>query len=154
MCLDKWGVVHLAQETLQKNRKFKNKKANAGARGITTINRKYKEKAAKFVQTSWRKRKEKYKWIVEKIIKNKSAYRGKFSRKYIYDVIYISSLQEKFLSIMRIVLDNHIRPYVFDELFSKNKVIKDILRELLMKYDERFTYKIKIAKNAMKKMVQ
>ena len=55
---------------------------------------------------------------------------------------------------MRIVLDNHIRPYFFDELFSKNKVIKDILRELLMKYDEKFTYKIKIAKNAMKKMVQ
>ena len=50
MYLDKWGVVDLGQETLQKKHKFKNKKVSAGGRGITTINRKYKEKAAKIVQ--------------------------------------------------------------------------------------------------------
>ena len=140
MRLDKGGVVDLAQETLQKKSKFKIKKARAGGRGITTINPKYREKAAKIVQAWWRERKEKYKRILEQIIKIQSVWRGKFTRKYIYDVIYISYLQEKFLSIMRNVLVNHVRPYVFDELFSKNKLIKDILRALLMKYDERFTY--------------
>ena len=122
MRLDKGGVVDLAQETLQKKSKFKIKKARAGGRGITTINPKYREKAAKIVQAWWRERKEKYKRILEQIIKIQSVWRGKFTRKYIYDVIYISYLQEKFLSIMRKVLVNHIRPYVFDKLFSKKKI--------------------------------
>ena len=137
MRLDKGGVVDLAQETLQKKTKFKIKKARAGGRGITSINPKYREKAAKIVQAWWRERKEKYKRILEQIIKIQSVWRGKFTRKYIYDVIYISYLQEKFLSIMRKVLVNHIRPMVFDELFSKNKLIKEILGNLLMKYDDK-----------------
>ena len=139
MRLDKGGVVDLAQETLQKKTKFKIKKARAGGRGITTINPKYREKAAKIVQAWWRERKEKYKKILEQIIKIQSVWRGKFTRKYIYDVIYISYLQEKFLSIMRNVLVNHVRPMVFDELFSKNKLIKDKLRDLLINYDNKFT---------------
>ena len=139
MRLDKGGVVDLAQESLQKKTKFKIKKARAGGRGITSINPKYREKAAKIVQSWWRERKEKYRRILEQIIKIQSVWRGKFTRKYIYDVIYISYLQEKFLSIMRNVLVNHVRPYVFDELFSKNKLIKDTLRNLLLQYDDRFT---------------
>jgi len=131
MRLDKGGVVDLAQETLQKKSKFKIKKARAGGRGITTLNPKYREKAAKIVQAWWRERKEKYKRILEQIIKIQSVWRGKFTRKYIYDVIYISYLQEKFLSIMRNVLVNHVRPLVFDELFSKNKLIKDTMGDLL-----------------------
>ena len=133
MRLDKGGVVDLAQENIQKKSKFKIKKARTGGRGITAVNPKYREKAAKIVQAWWRERKEKYKRILEQIIKIQSFWRGKFTRKYIYDVIYISYLQEKFLSIMRNVLVNHVRPYVFDELFSKNKLIKDILGELLIK---------------------
>ena len=135
MRLDKGGVVDLAQENLQKKSKFKIKKARTGGRGINTVNPKYREKAAKIVQTWWRERKQKYKRILEQIIKIQSFWRGKFTRKYIYDVIYISYLQEKFLSIMRNVLVNHVRPYVFDELFSKNKLIKTILYILLMKMD-------------------
>ena len=135
MRLDKGGVVDLAQENIQKKSKFKIKKARTGGRGITAVNPKYREKAAKIVQTWWRERKQKYKRILEQIIKIQSFWRGKFTRKYIYDVIYISYLQEKFLSIMRNVLVNHVRPYVFDELFSKNKLIKDVLGELLLKLD-------------------
>ena len=137
MRLDKGGVVDLAQENIQKKSKFKIKKARTGGRGITAVNPKYREKAAKIVQTWWRERREKYKRILEQIIKIQSFWRGKFTRKYIYDVIYISYLQEKFFSIMRKVLVNHIRPYVFGELFSKNKLIKDILGPLLIKTDER-----------------
>ena len=139
MRLDKGGVVDLAQEALQKKSKFKIKKARAGGRGITSMNPKYREKAAKIVQAWWRERKAKYKKILDQIIKIQSIWRGKFTRRYIYDVIYISYLQEKFLSIMRNVLVNYVRPIVFDELFSKNKLIKDKLRELLLRYDSRFT---------------
>ena len=131
MRLDKGGVVDLAQETIQKKSKFKIKKARAGGRGFTAINPKYREKAAKIVQAWWRERKARYKKILEQIIKIQSVWRGKFTRKYVYDIIYISYLQEKFLAIMRNVLVNHVRPYVFGELFSKNKLIKDILGELL-----------------------
>ena len=139
MRLDKGGVVDLAQETIQKKSKFKIKKARAGGRGFTAINPKYREKAAKIVQAWWRERKARYKRILEQIIKIQSVWRGKFTRKYVYDIIYISYLQEKFLAIMRNVLVNHVRPYVFGELFSKNKLIKDMLRELLEKYDRIFT---------------
>ena len=139
MRLDKGGVVDLAQESIQKKSKFKIKKARAGGRGFTAINPKYREKAAKIVQAWWRERKARYKKILEQIVKIQSVWRGKFTRKYVYDIIYISYLQEKFLAIMRKVLVNHVRPYVFGELFSKNKLIKDILGELLMKYDRRFT---------------
>ena len=139
MRLDKGGVVDLAQEAIQKKSKFKIKKARAGGRGFTAINPRYREKAARIVQGWWRERKARYKKILEQIIKIQSVWRGKFTRKYVYDIIYISYLQEKFLAIMRNVLVNHVRPYVFGELFSKNKLIKDILGELLEKYDRRFT---------------
>ena len=139
MRLDKGGVVDLAQEAIQKKSKFKIKKARAGGRGFTAINPRYREKAARIVQGWWRERKARYKRILEQIIKIQSVWRGKFTRKYVYDIIYISYLQEKFLAIMRNVLVNHVRPYVFGELFSKNKLIKDILGELLEKYDRRFT---------------
>ena len=92
------------------------------------------------MQAWWRERKARYKRILDQIIKIQSVWRGKFTRKYVYDIIYISYLQEKFLSIMRNVLVNHVRPYVFGELFSKNRLIKDILGQLLEKYDRRFTY--------------
>ena len=92
------------------------------------------------MQAWWRERKAEYKRILDQIIKIQSVWREKFTRKYVYDIIYISYLQEKFLSIMRNVLVNHVRPYVFGELFSKNRLTKDILGQLLEKYDRRFTY--------------
>ena len=139
MRIDKGGVVDLAQESIQKKSKFKIKKARIQGRGFTSINPKYRDKAARIVQAWWRERKERYKKILEQIVKIQSVWRGKFTRKYVYDIIYISYLQEKFLAIMRNVLVNHIRPYVFNELFSKNKLIKEIFGTLLNKYDKKFT---------------
>ena len=139
MRIDKGGVVDLAQENIQKKSKFKIKKARTFGRGFTGINPKYRDKAARIVQAWWRERKERYKKILEQIIKIQSVWRGKFTRKYVYDIIYISYLQEKFLAIMRNVMVNHIRPYVFNELFSKKMLIKDTLAALLEKYDRRFT---------------
>ena len=139
MRIDKGGVVDLAQEKLAKKDKFKIKKVKATGRGHTMINPKYREKAAKIVQAWWRERKMKYKKILEQIIKIQSVWRGKFIRKYVYDIIYMSYLNQKFLDIINKTLVNHVRPQVWDELFSRKKLIKDILGNLLESKDKKFT---------------
>ena len=96
----KGGVVDLAQEKLAKKAKFKIKKVKATGRGHNTINPKYREKAAKIVQGWWRERKQKYKKILDQIIKIQSVYRGRFTRKYVYDIIFMSYLNQKFLDII------------------------------------------------------
>ena len=98
--IDKGGVVDLAQEKIKKKEKFKIRKVKATGRGHNMINIKYREKAAKIVQAWWRERKEKYKKILDQIVKIQSVWRGKFTRKYVYDIIFMSYLHQKFLDIM------------------------------------------------------
>ena len=110
----KGGVVDLAQEKLAK-KAFKIKKVKATGRGHNTINPKYREKAAKIVQGWWRERKQKYKKILDQIIKIQSVYRGRFTRKYVYDIIFMSYLNQKFLDIINRTLVNHVRPKVWEK---------------------------------------
>ena len=135
----KGGVVDLAQEKLAKKNKFKIKKAKATGRGHNLINPKYREKAAKIVQGWWRERKEKYKKILDQIIKIQSVYRGRFTRKYVYDIIFMSYLHQKFLDIINRTLVNHVRPKVWDEFFSRKKLLKEAMGKLLAKNDKRYT---------------
>ena len=139
MRLDKGGVVDLAQENAKKKNKFKIKKLKAKNRGQIMINPKYKEKAARIVQAWWRDQKAKYKNILKQIVKIQSVWRGKFTRKYVYDIIYLSYLHQKFFDIMEKTLVNHTRPIVWDELFSRTKLAKKTLRNLLEKNDRKFT---------------
>ena len=139
MRLDKGGVVDLAQENAKKKNKFKIKKLKAKNRGQIMINPKYKEKAARIVQAWWREQKAKYKNILNQIIKIQSVWRGKFTRKYVYDIIYLSYLHQRFFDIMEKTLVNHTRPIVWDELFSRTKLAKKTLRNLLEKNDRKFT---------------
>ena len=135
----KGGVVDLAQEKLEKKGKFKIKKVKATGRGPNHVNPKYREKAAKIVQGWWRERKQKYKKILDQIIKIQSVFRGKHTRKYIYDIIFLSYLHQKFIEIMNRTLVNHIRPKVWDEFFSRKKLLKEALGKLLAKNDRRYT---------------
>ena len=135
----KGGVVDLAQEKLAKKAKFKIKKAKATGRGHNMINPKYREKAAKIVQGWWRERKQKYKKILDQIIKIQSVYRGRFTRKYVYEIIFMSYLHQKFLDIINKTLVNHVRPKVWEELFSRKKLLKEALGKLLAKNDKRYT---------------
>ena len=105
----KGGVVDLAQEKLAKKAKFKIKKVKATGRGHNTINPKYREKAAKIVQGWWRERKQKYKKILDQIIKIQSVYRGRFTRKYVYDIIFMSYLNQKFLDIINRIIKRSFR---------------------------------------------
>ena len=88
--IDRWekgGVVDLAQENAKKKNQFKIKNFKPKNRGQNMINPKYKEKAAKIMQAWWREQKAKYKNILKQIVKIQSFWRGKFTRKYVYDII-------------------------------------------------------------------
>ena len=136
---EKGGVVDLAPDDIKKKTKFKIKNFKVKNRGQNMINPKYKEKAAKIVQAWWRDQKAKYKNILNQIIKIQSYWRGKFTRKYVYDIIYLSYLHQRFFDIMERTLVNHARPFVWDELFSRTKLAKATLKRLLEKNDNKYT---------------
>ena len=137
MRIDKGGVVDLAQEQLGKKEKFKIKKVKAVGHGHNMVNPKYREKAAKIVQAIGEK--EKYKKILDQIIKIQSVWRGKFTRKYVYDIIFMSYLHQKFFDIMSRTLVRHVRPIVWDDLFSRKKLAKETLVGLLSRKDKKFS---------------
>ena len=97
MRLEKGGVVDLAQEDRKKN-KFKIKKAmpRKGNKTKLYTNPKYRDKAAKIIQNWWRDLKNLYNDRLEKIVKIQSAFRGKFVRKYMYDLFYLNFLYISF----------------------------------------------------------
>ena len=123
---------------IAKKAKFKIKKVNAIRRAHNDKNSKYREKAAKIVQGWWRKQKQKYQKILDKIIKIQSKFRGRFTRKYVYDIIYLSYLYQKFEDIMMKTLVNHVRLKVWNKFFSSKKLLKESLK-IKMKNE----YKIK-----------
>ena len=139
MRLDKGGVVDLAQEKAKKKNKFKIKNFKGAKRGQIMINPKYKEKAAKIVQGWWRDQKAKYKNLLNQIVKIQSVWRGKFTRKYVYDIIYLSYLHQRFFDIMEKTLVNHTRPLVWDDLFSRAKIAKATMKKLLERNDTKYT---------------
>ena len=134
-CGREGGVVDLAQEKRAKRYEFKIKKARAFGRGHNLINPKYREKAAKIVQGWWRERKENFEKILKRIIKIQSAYRGRFTRKYVFDIVYISYLYQKFYDIIKRALVNHVRQKVWNEFFSRKKISKEEMEKLLEKND-------------------
>ena len=121
MRLEKGGVVDLAQEDRKKN-KFKIKKAERKpARRSLYTNPKYRDKAAKVIQAWWRDLKTIYNDRLKKIIKIQSIFRGRFVRKYMYDLFYLNFLYISFCKKIESVLSNHVRPYVMDKLFGKKE---------------------------------
>ena len=122
MRLEKGGVVDLAQEDRKKN-KFKITKAapRKGNKNKLFTNPKYRDKAAKIIQNWWRDLKNIYNDRLAKIIKIQSAFRGKFVRKYMYDLFYLNFLYISFCKKIQDVLAKHIRPYVWDKLFGNKE---------------------------------
>ena len=122
MRLEKGGVVDLAQEDRKKN-KFKIKKAmpRKGNKTKLYTNPKYRDKAAKIIQNWWRDLKNLYNDRLAKIVKIQSAFRGKFVRKYMYDLFYLNFLYISFCKKIQDVLSRHVRPYVWDKLFGERE---------------------------------
>ena len=121
MRLDKGGVVDLAQEERKKNKfKIKNTQRKKGFKRNHFMNPKYREKAAKIIQSWWKELKNIYNYRMKQIIKIQSAFRGKFVRKYMYDLFYLNFLYISFCKKIENVLRNHVKPYVFRKLMGKN----------------------------------
>ena len=151
MRFEKGGVVDLAQENNNNNNnnnnnKFYIKKIIKINGKTNNINPKHREKAAKIIQNWWRETKEKYEKILEKIILIQKIWRGKFIRKYIYDIIYINFLYQKFYNLIKNVLIKFIRKKIWNFLFKKEKNKRKILLNLIIKINN----KNKI-KNCLKK---
>ena len=85
-----------------------------------TSDPKYREQAARIVQGWWRERKEKNEKILEQIIKIQSAYRGRFTRKYVFDIVYISYLYQKFYHFFDYLKNYYLilNYYILNHFFS------------------------------------
>ena len=147
MRFDKGGVVDLAQEERKKGkykiRKVTNKR-NIRNTLIIKPNPKYREQAAKLIQNWWRELKELYKMRYNMIVKIQSFWRGRWVRKYMYDILYLSFMYQSFCQIIQKVLVKHIRPYIFDLLMENRKKVFNVLRNLLISKNNRFmTLRIK-----------
>ena len=120
MRLEKGGVVDLAHDDNKRNN-FKIRKAipKKGIRKKLNTNPRQREKAAKTIQNWWRDLKSIYNDRMNKIIKIQSAFRGKFVRKYMYDLLYLNFLYISFCRKIEDVLGKHVRPYVWDKLFKE-----------------------------------
>ena len=121
MRMEKGGVVDLAQEERKKNKfKIVNAQRKKGFKRSLFTNPKYRDKAAKVIQSWWRDLKNIYNYRMKQIIKIQSVYRGKFVRKYMYDLFYLNFLYISFCKKIETVLGQHVRPYVFRKLRGKN----------------------------------
>ena len=120
MRLEKGGVVDLAQEERKKN-KFQIKKAlpKKGLLKGFYANPRYRDKAARVIQSWWRELKNIYNDRLAKIIKIQSVFRGKFVRKYMYDLFYLNFLYISFCKKIEHVLAKHIKPYVLKKLLEE-----------------------------------
>ena len=138
MRLDKGGVVDLAQEERKKT-KYKIKKITKNKNNINFYhtNPKYREIAAKIIQSWWKELKRIYDKKLKKIILIQSIFRGKWVRKNMYDLLYLNYLYICFCRKIEKILSNHVRPYVFDKLFSYKIAEINILKKILNKKEKR-----------------
>ena len=147
MRFEKGGVVDLAQEKRRKGEKvvIKNARQAAKLRGKSFVNTnpKFREKAAKLIQAWWRELKEIYNERLNMIIKIQSFWRGRWVRKYMYDILYLSFMYQSFCQIIQKVLVRHVRPYVFNILTADQRNTKNLLKNLILKNNHWLMLRIK-----------
>ena len=131
MRFEKGGVVDLAQDKKKKG-KYKIRKVSRSPgykKNFYKTNPRYREKAAIYIQKWWKEVKELLKNKIKNIIKIQSVYRGRFVRKYLYDLLYLNYLYLSFCQKIEKVLKQEIKPYVFNILKNygqKRKVSEDV----------------------------
>ena len=76
------------------------------------------------------------------IVKIQSFWRGRWVRKYMYDILYLSFMYQSFCQIIQKVLVRHVRPYVFNILTADQRNTKNLLKNLILKnnYPNPFFY--------------
>ena len=128
MRFEKGGVVDLAQEKRRGKYKIRKVSRSPGyKKNFYRTNPKYRERAARYIQNWWRLRKDYNQKKIKKIIKIQSVYRGRFVRKYLYDLLYLNYLYLSFCQKIEKVLKQEIKPYVFNILknYRKKKVTSE-----------------------------
>ena len=137
MRLEKGGVVDLAQ--MEKRRgKYKIRKVSRSPgynRTYYRKNLKNREKAAKCIQDWWRKLKSFMSMKIKKIILIQSIYRGRFVRKYLYDLLYLNYLYLSFCQKIEHVLKKVIKPYIFYMLKNQGKTLTITSQEEIKDFD-------------------
>ena len=149
MRLDKGGVVDLAQDDGKKNRfKYLIKKMNRSPKQLVHNNPKYREKAAELIQDWWYAIKEYRKQRIKSAILIQSYFRGRFTRKYLYDVIYMNYLYFGFCKKIEKFILKKYGPYFLENLFSKfvkkYKNLKNLIFHKERKKLKLYLYKWKI----------
>ena len=106
---------------------FKKSEKNTKKKKIIDKNSVNYDEQAKIIQNWYRNIKSLLNEKVKKIIKIQSVWRGKYSRKYFYDIIGLCVICHKFYDIMLSVLTHNIRAFVWNYLFPKNNTENDKL---------------------------
>ena len=118
-------------------------------------------KNVRIIQKWWRNRKLFFDDIINKIIKIQSVWRGKNTRKYIYDMLYLCYSCQNFFNNVSKILSHRIRFFFWKILFPKENIFEDKIlkakkifnRFQLKKFFQRWKciYKLLIIKNDFNK---
>lgn len=133
MRFDKGGVVDFAQEANKSKGKYPvmkiTRKRPPLGLNYQKTNPKCREKAAKIVQSWWKNIRKNYQMVYKKIVLIQSTWRGKWIRKYMYDLVYMQCLCQTFNQRIAKALVNHVRLSLFPLLkTAKNRRISCLYR--------------------------
>ena len=133
MRFERGGVVDLAQSERKKNkykyliRKIKRPKLE----GLIHNNPKYRENAANLIKDWWIAIKEYRKKRNESAILIQSYFRGRFVRKYLYDVIYMNYIYFGFCKKIEKFIKKKYGPFFFEALYNKFIKRKNKLKKII-----------------------
>ena len=136
MRFEKGGVVDLAQGDIKKH-KFKyfiKKFKGSPNKQLFHNNPKYREKAAEVIQDWWFAIKEYKKKKIESAILIQSYFRGRFVRKYLYDVIYMNYLYFGFTKKIEKFIKKKYGPYFLERLYDMFIKKRNILKKIVLNY--------------------
>ena len=153
MRFEKGGVVDLSPSNARKNR-YKyliRKMKRTPGKQLVRNNPKYREKAAELIQEWWKTIKEYRKKRIKSAILIQSYFRGRFVRKYLYDVIYMNYLYFGFCKKIEKFTKKKYGPYFFEKLFGLFIKRKKVLKSLISNYENKMK---KIFFNKWKKSIK
>ena len=137
MRFEKGGVVDFSQDD-RKKKKYKyfiKKMKRPIGKQLIHNNPKYREKAAELIQDWWFSIKEYRKKRIKAATLIQSYFKGRFVRKYLYDVIYMNYLYFGFCKKIEKFIRRKYGPYFFDCLFAKFIKQKLALKKLILNYE-------------------
>ena len=136
MRFEKGGVVDLAQGDIKKHKfKYFIKKFKASPnKQLFHNNPKYREKAAEVIQDWWYAIKEYKKKKIQSAILIQSFFRGRFVRRYLYDVIYMNYLYFGFTKKIEKFIKKKYGPYFLERLYDMFIKKRNILKKIVLNY--------------------